>query len=186
VVTPNTEPVLDLADVKDHLHILAADTSHDSWLTDRIKAVKEVAEDIMSRTLMNTTYDLKQDGFGGQDNILIPFPPLSSVTGVYTTDRDDTETEFASSNYFVDSSRPPGRVILKDDSIWPVNLRSNQSVRVRFVGGYGADNTSVPEKYKQIMYDIIGFWFCRRTGAQGDFNWDKSKAALESYRIESL
>ena len=128
-----------------------------------ITGVTIIAGEGMGQTLVNTTYDYYQNDFVG-GRILLPFPPLSSVTGVFTSARDDTETEFVNTRYRVDTSSLPGRVVLNDDAVWPVNLRSQKAIRVRFVGGYGAAAASVPENIKSDMLDMIAFKYEERLG----------------------
>ncbi len=139
------------------------DAVDNALLLSLIGGVTIVAQEAMGRTLINTTYDYYQDNFVG-GVIRLPNPPLSSVTGVWTTDRNDTETEFVNTRYREDTSSLPGRVVLNDDEVWPVDLRSQKAIRVRFVGGYGATAASVPANIKQVMLDLIAFQFEERMG----------------------
>ncbi len=139
------------------------DAVDNALILNLIEGVTGVAQDAMGQTLINTTYDYYQDDFVG-GRILLPLPPLGSVTGVFTSDRDDTETEFVNTRYRVDTSSLPGRVVLNDDEVWPVNLRSQKAIRVRFVGGYGATGASVPANIKQTMLDLIAFQYEERMG----------------------
>jgi uncharacterized phiE125 gp8 family phage protein len=98
----------------------------------------------------DTWWDGSRDGavnelYSPVGHLVLPFGPLSSVTGVYTYDDDNTENTFSSSAYYIDTAAPQGRVSLKSGSVWPSTvLRPSNGIRVRGVFGYGATAASVP------------------------------------------
>ncbi len=161
------------------------DAVDNALLVTLIMGVTIKTQGAMGRTLINTTYDYYQDDFVG-GMIRLPNPPLSSVTGVYTSDRDDTETEFVNTRYREDTSSLPGRVVLNDDEVWPVNLRSQKAIRVRFVGGYGAAAASVPENIKLDMLDMIAFKFEERMGGAEAITGPTYRMILKGMYEESI
>ena len=161
-----TEPVTK-AEVKANLGIITADTTQDDLLDDKIEDARIMAEGATSYSLIQRTYDLYQNGFGGISHITIPSYPVISVTSVNTTDEDGTELEFSSSFYTTDTTHKPGRVYLNDDAVWPTDLRSFKSVRVRYVAGYTqADVDNKPPM--DIQGSIVRMAsFCYRVGGTG-------------------
>jgi uncharacterized phiE125 gp8 family phage protein len=89
--------------------------------------------------------------------ILVPYPPLQSVTSVNQTDTNNNETVWASSNYVVDTASAPGRIGLSDIGSWPTGLRSFQPGRVRFVAGWTSPE-EIPDSLRQAVALQIG-WF---------------------------
>ena len=66
--------------------------------------------------------------------------------------RDNTEYEFAASNYFVDTDHEPGRINLEHGISWPaVTLRDINGLKIRFVAGYGDAATDVPQAAKEAI-----------------------------------
>ena len=87
----------------------------------------------------------------------LPKPPLASVTSIKYTDEDAVEATFSSSNYLVDTDTEPGRVLLKNGVSWPaVTLKEAGAVRVRYVAGYGAAGSNVPQAIRQAILLVIG------------------------------
>lgn len=149
---PVNEPV-SLNEALDHLRI---DHSADNGLVGaQIEAAVEWAETFTRRPFVERTYDLFFDNWP-RFPLDLPRPPLQSVTGVYYTDEDGTETEYASSNYLVDTSGTPGRIVLKSTATLPtVTLLEANAIRIRFVAGYGAAS-DVPSSVKAAILLLVG------------------------------
>jgi uncharacterized phiE125 gp8 family phage protein len=85
----------------------------------------------------------------GARELVLPRPPLSSVTSISTFDDDDVETVFAASNYFVDTASVPGRVVLRSGASAPVTDRVANGVKIVYAAGYGAAFGDVPEAIRE-------------------------------------
>lgn len=157
---PAVEPVT-LAEAKAQLRVdISAD---DTYIAGLIAVARERCELVARRTFINTTYDLYLDWFPPSGLIVLPRPPLSSVTGLWYTDQAGTETQFDSANYLVDAVGEPGQLMLRSTKAWPnVILADLNGVRVRFVAGYGAAATAVPARYKQAILLLVGHWYENR------------------------
>ncbi len=174
---PSTTPIT-LAEAKSFLRI---DTSDDDTLINTlIGAARNFAEEYTGRTLINTTYKLSLDGFVEDDipikeglyqapymnfykrYIPLPRPPLVSVTHVKTFTDDDTESTFASSKYYVDTQRNPGRVVLRDGETWATSLRVANAVEITYIGGYGSATSDVPQAIKVGMREHITYLYEHR------------------------
>jgi uncharacterized phiE125 gp8 family phage protein len=157
---PAVEPV-DLAEAKLHLRV---DTTADNTLiTSLITAAREWIEENCARALVNQTWDLYLDEFPAGEEIVLPRPPLSSVTAVYYTPDGSTQQTFAASNYTVDTVSEPGRIVLDSDAAWPGDtLIPVNGVQVRFVAGYGATGASVPRPIRQALLMLVGHYYENR------------------------
>ena len=149
MTTPTEEPI-SLAEAKRHLRVDINDD--DVLITMLITAVREyVEEHILRRALISQTWDYYLDAFPAKDELVIPMPPLQSVTSISYTDENDVTTTFSATNYAVDTVSEPGRVKLKANASWPsVSLAPVNGVVTRFVAGYDAA-AAVPQMIKQAM-----------------------------------
>lgn len=134
----------------------------DALITNYLHAATKRCQLAARRTFITTTYDGYLDrwpSFG----VDFPLPPLQSVTGFYYTDEDGVETEWASSNYIVDTTSTPGRLRYKRTAVLPsVVLQEINAVRIRFVAGYGDDPSDVPEIYSQAVRMLLGHYYENR------------------------
>lgn len=158
---PAEEPV-GTAEMK--LHLRVNHTNEDAEIAKKIVSARKVVEDWIGRSLVNTTWDLYLDRFPpGTDEILIPRPPLVSVSHVKYYDEAGTEQTFAGTNYFTDTFREPGLVRLVDGAAWPAtHNRRPSAVNVRFVGGYGTAGTLVDERARDAIKQITAALWANR------------------------
>lgn len=183
---PAVEP-LSLAEAKQHLRVVASDD--DSYVTALITAARLQAEQLTGRQLINATWDLYLDEFpyGCDAVILLPKSPLVSVTSIVYTATDGTSTTITASDYIVSTSREPGQVSLAYGAAWPVARDVADAVRVRYVAGYGAAGSSVPEPIRQAMKLMIGHWWENREdvviGTISSEVPNASKWLLEPYKV---
>lgn len=148
ITAPAAEPLL-AADVKLYAHI--SHSVEDGIITGWIKYAREQVEQFWKRALITQTWEVTFDKFP-----VVPFnlprPPLQSVTSIKYYDVDNTEYEFAASNYFVDTDHEPGRINLEHGISWPaVTLRDINGLKIRFVAGYGDAATDVPQAAKEAI-----------------------------------
>ena len=126
---------------------------------------------ILGRALMTQTWYWRlddwsefQDMGGGIYGIEAPLPPLLSVTSISYIDVNNTTQTWASSNYQADIYSTPGRIALAPAVSLPSlygNGKVNQ-VTIRFVAGYGASPTDVPEDIRLAITLIAAHWYERR------------------------
>lgn len=157
VTDATTEP-LTTAEAKAHLDVTGS--NDDTLIDDIVTAAREFIEGATNRALITQTWDLFLDEFPVTNAIIVPWPPLATVTSVkYTPDVDSSTTTFASSKYIVDTNSEPGRIVLEKDEVWPTDsLKSVNGVEVRFVAGYGAAS-DVPKRTKQMVRLLVGHWY---------------------------
>jgi len=176
---PATEPV-SLTEAK--LFLRVDHTEEDALISDLISAAREMVENRILRALITQTWTLTLDFFpaarspdwwdgvrqasinsideGGR-TIVLPRPPLVSVTHLKTYGEDNVATTYSSDNYIVDLTSQPGRLVLENGQVWPADLRAARAIEVEFVAGYGAAS-DVPKALKTaIMMILAKMYECR-------------------------
>lgn len=120
-----------------------------------ITTARQEAEKITRRQLNTATWELRLDRF--PETIYLPVPPLQSVTSVKYLDSAGTEqTLTENTDYLVDSDSEPGRITPAYGMVWPTIYPVPNTVRVRFVAGYGDEDTDVPESVRQWIKAMAG------------------------------
>lgn len=156
-ITPPTEQPISLDQLKTHSRIDIND--HDTLLDALIGAATEHVEAHTRRALCTQTWRLTLDEWPAGDTIVLPLPPLQSVTAVRYIDEDGATTTWAASNYVVDTDSEPGRVVRKRGVSWPsVALREASGVQIEFVCGYGGMGEQ-PLAIKQALLLLCGNWY---------------------------
>jgi uncharacterized phiE125 gp8 family phage protein len=166
VTPPAIEPVA-LDDLKDGLYI--SDPSQDELVTFYGVGARQVIEGDrypgLDIALLTQTWDVFLDGFpSGVSEIVIPKPPLQTVTSVSWFDIANNETILDASTYYVDNTTKSGEGV-SPARIWPTPgwpgeaLRPVNGVKVRIVAGFGATVDKVPAGLKIAIQMLTGtFW----------------------------
>lgn len=159
VTEPAVEPI-SVDDLKVDLRIDSDLTAEDYLLVALITAARRWCEGVLRRTMITTTLELILDAFPGGDTIELPRPPLVSVTSVKYYDEAETEATLSAANYQVDTYSQPGRIVLTATGAWPSTaLRPANGVIIRYVAGYGAEESSVPATFVQAIRLLAGHWY---------------------------
>ena len=174
---PTTEPVT-LQEVKEYLRV--DDSTDERIIRPFIETARRFCEEHTGRALMTQTLVLHLDAFEDVDDplwegmrtgpyinyyknyVVLPRSPVVSVSHVKTFDDADTESTFASSKYFVDTQRNPGRLVLRDGETFPTGLRVANGVEITYVGGYGSSSSAIPSPIKVGMREHITFLYEHR------------------------
>lgn len=136
ILTIGTTP-LSLSAGKLHLRVDHADD--DSAITDFLKAAFDMVERKTGRAYREQTATLYRDCFpDGAEPLVLPRPPLQSVTSIQYTDAAGSNQTLASNQYEVITSAVPGEIIPVNGVVWPVALNRRGSVRVTFAAGNAA------------------------------------------------
>ncbi len=151
----------------------ATNTTADPIVNSLITAARQYVETHTKRALVTQTWDLKGDSFDElidcRAQIVLPLPPLQSVTSITYIDPDNaSQTWSATTGYQVDAPAGTyaehGRVAVRYQQIFPVTrYQTFNAVVIRFVAGYGAAS-AVPEQIKAAMKLMLGHWYEHREG----------------------
>lgn len=162
---PATEPV-SLAEAKAHCRI---DTdADDAYVGSLITAAREYCEAYSNETYLHTQYRMSLDSFPVE--IEVPRPPMATsgtVTAVvvtYTLENQTTAT-LSTAEYRVDRDSTPGVLRTNYNGSWPSHLLDYNAVTVTWWGGRGASGTAVPQRVKNAILWLVGYWYERRMAA---------------------
>ena len=163
IATAAADTPVTLTEAKAHLRYDL--TTEDTLITTLIKVATEYAEKRLSRALITQTWDLYLEDFPAEDTIILPFPPLQTISHVKYYDKNNILQTWASSNYDVDSIREPGRIVQSATGAgYPNTYDRPNAVNIRFVAGYGAASTNVPETIRAGIKLLISHLFENREG----------------------
>lgn len=154
IAPPGLEPV-SLAEAKAHLRVDHDD--EDASIARLIVAARERCEGMTGRAFILQSWRLWRDAWPDCVPLVlsIPKPPLMSLTSVTAYDRSGAATTLSSDAYIVDSAAVPGRIVLKDTAVLPVNLREANAIAVSFQAGYGANASDVPAAIRAAVLTLI-------------------------------
>ena len=151
LATPNepTRQAVSTAITKQYLRV--EHNEDDALVDELILAATQHVEDITRRSLMSKSFYLHLDCFPtGYAPIVLPRPPLASVTAITYTDGDGATQTLAGTTYVAVTGAEPGEVWPVFGSYWPSARRQRHAVRVEFVAGYG-DEDNVPDALKAAI-----------------------------------
>lgn len=208
VVSPPSVDPSSVPELRAHLRI--AHTDEDQYLEFLIGVSTEMAQEYTGRKFISQGLEAKFDNvrrknvwwsgvlegaasdvLGGiGDSLTLPWAPVQTVSSVSTFDDSDNETTFAAENYRVDTTDPNqlARIVLKETSIWPTDLRNIKSLKVSYVVGYGATSADVPSVIRHGILTLASYLYENR----GDCSCSNAvrlsgiSAALDTYRILKL
>lgn len=164
---PSLEPVT-LTEAKSHCRV---DIVEDDVLIGRlITAAREYVEATIKRQLITATWKLYLDSF--PEEIILPRPPLSSVTSITYVDTNGATQTVSASVYQVTTADEPARIVTAYGQSWPTARTQPDAVCVTYVAGYASTASSAvaacPVAIKQAMLLIIGHLYeFRQTSVAG-------------------
>jgi uncharacterized phiE125 gp8 family phage protein len=159
ITGPAREP-LDLEEVKKQRRITSTklDTLFDLW----IAAARQYFEEQTGRQLITATWESSFSAFPAQRFIELPRPPLQAVLSVGYDDGAGGEIVLDPATYTVVAPQGPharrGRVVLPNAGTWPSSPWVPNSVRVRYVAGWGNTPGDVPEIVKVALMYLVGHY----------------------------
>ena len=173
VVTDWTASAVATSDQKSFMRVDFSDD--DSLIAELIKASQNVIQTYLNRAITTQTLELYLDRLPfyndlklqegiytapdieyNSNYIVLPRPPVASVTHVKYFDDSDTESTFASSKYYVDLISEQARIVLTGES-WPTvtETRNANAYVVRYVAGYGGASDVPPPIVQAIKLLIL-------------------------------
>lgn len=149
---PATEPVT-VAELKTYARIDSS--AYDTMLGGLITACRKAIEGHSGRKLITQTLEMYLDDFPEYNGeILLPYPPVQSVSSIYyNRESDGVLTLLAASLYRVDSVSLYARITPAYDEDWPDTRAQINNVKISYIAGYGAA-AAVPEEIKTAIKAI--------------------------------
>jgi len=163
LVTPPANLPVTVAEAKAHLRI--EHTEDDTYLETLIKAVTaelDGRQGFLRRALITQTWDYSLPWFPVVRRICVPMPPLLSITSIKYFDADNVEQTFSSDNYETVTQDEQGYVALKQSASWPGTYEREAALTIRFVAGYGAAATDIPDNIRAAVLLRIGELYANR------------------------
>jgi len=150
---PTIEPVT-LAEARVHLRI---DNTSDDLLIERcITAARRFCEHWTQRQFITATWKLYLREFpSGEGEIVLPRPPIGSVTSIAYIDTNGATQTLAAGNYRVTAGRTPARIEPAYDCAWPGTRDVSEAVIVTYTAGYGATAASVPADLRAAILLMV-------------------------------
>lgn len=142
ITAPAAKPIL----VTDVAAQVRNDLTAESTLVELyIAAVTAKAESYLRRALITQTWELTMESF--PEAIRLPLPPVQSVTSITYLDADGVRQTLDASAYSLTAGEP-ATILPTYGTAWPSCRVTEDSVAVRYVAGYGATGTGVPEEVR--------------------------------------
>jgi uncharacterized phiE125 gp8 family phage protein len=165
ITAPTFEPVT-LAMAKAHVRVDTSD--EDTLITAMVTAARAYLEGMSGRAIGAQTLRLdlaefpevsRSNPFGA---ILVPRPPLASVTSIQYYDTAGTLQTLSPSAYQVNTARQPGEVRVAPGGDWP-NVQDDRvaAVQVTYVAGE-ATADAIDPRIKQAVLLLVGHWYEQR------------------------
>lgn len=153
-----------IADSSLGAEVPSTNTTGDPYLTALVKVARRRAEADTGRALITQTWDLTLDGFPVSSDcpIQLPLPPCQSVTSISYYDTAGTLQTWSSSYYQVAIGQDEARIRPIYGQVYPSTYARMQAVTVRFVAGYGAAASAVPDEIRHALKLMIGHWHQNR------------------------
>lgn len=161
VAAPATEPV-SLSEAKAHLRV--EHNADDTLITALIITARQAAEDYTGRALITQTWRLWLNS-APVSLVTLPRAPLAAITSVSLFDAIDNESIIDSALYFADTSRAPGQLVLRDNTVLTPG-RTVNGIKIDYTCGYG-NAAAVPAPLKQgILVHIAALYEQRGDAVQ--------------------
>lgn len=177
---PDGEPVT-RDEAKDYARI--TETHDDSVVDGLITAARRYVERVYRIQLVTATWKFYLDGFPSRRSIIVPRPPLISVTSVTYTDETGTGQTWSSSDYQTDLNSKPGRIRPIGGGTYPgTQADTYGTVVVTYTAGFGAA-ADVPEEIKTAIKLRVEYFYDR---PEKKTLLEQADALLASYRDWSV
>lgn len=138
---------------------LTVSSQDETFLRCLITAYRQ-AERLTRKALCSQTLKLSLNNFCNE--IILPRPPLVSVSAFAYLNTSGVSTSVSSSLYHVDTTRTPGRVIAAENTSWPTPSSSYPNpVQITYVAGY-ADLKDIPEDLIHAIFMLATYFYDNR------------------------
>ena len=154
------------------------ETKDATVLADLVVAARQAVEEYLNRALISQSWQLT---INSKPDARIPLPRGEVISITSTTVYDDSDNTYDQSTYYHTKTGEDGEIYLKSGSSWTTSGGRRAGLMViTYAAGYGADETSVPEKIKTAIKQVGTFLYEHREATMIP---DHVMSAAHSYRI---
>ena len=179
---PTIEPI-SIEEAKEHLRL--DDDIDDIPVLTVIKAARLWAEKYTGRAFITRTVQQYLDSTASildplyegirtgietraySNYIELAASPVISVTSINYYNDSDTQSTWATSNYYVDNVNDLGRIYLRDGGTFPTDLRAANGLEINYTAGYGTSRSDIPSDIKLAMLQYMTFAYEHRGEQEG-------------------
>ncbi len=154
---PAVEPV-SLDELKRHCRVTSDEDDPD--LLDMITAARQQLEEFCWSAFISQTWDYWFDGFS--DRMVIPRPPLLSVSKFQYADNDGTLVDVGATVYELGAEHQLPFVRLQYQQTWPTTRGYRDDIYMRVTSGYGATAASVPMPIRHAIKLLAALMYMNR------------------------
>ena len=123
--------------------------------------------------------------YTGLSQIVLPYPPLGSITHLKYYDTDNAQQTWSASNYTVGKFiNQKGFIEIKDGVSVPDLYSRSDAIEIKFVCGYGSSASDVPQAIIQAILLIVGRMYELREDSVSRLP-KASEYILDSYRVKT-
>jgi uncharacterized phiE125 gp8 family phage protein len=159
VTAPTSEP-LTLTEAKDHCRVDSNDD--DGLIAGYILAARRWVEGQIHRAIMPQTWlytiDWDWPMYRGEQQIVLPLPPLSAVNTISYVDLSGNTQTLGVGQYVVTTDRPKGTIFPAYDVTWPSVRDQRNAITVSFVTG----EQNPPDELRHAILMLIGHFYENR------------------------
>ena len=179
---PTIEPI-SIEEAKEHLRL--DDDVDDIPVKTFIKASRLWAEKYTGRAFITRTLQQSVDSTASildplyegirtgietraySNYIELAASPAISVTSINYYNDSDTQSTWATSNYYVDTISDLGRIYLRDGGTFPTDLRAANGLEINYTAGYGSSRSDIPDDIRLAMLQYMTFVYEHRGEQEG-------------------
>lgn len=158
---PAYEPV-SLLEARRWARVEADDTNHDDVLRLLVRAMREDAENRTFRAYISRQYRLTLSDWPGDCEygvkIVLPFPPLISVTAFNYVDSDGVLQTLAADQYSVHDEFEPAFIIPAWQVVWPTIRRVPDALQIEFTAGYAPGSPPDEAASQEVIPSTLKLW----------------------------
>ena len=132
---PTVDP-MEISEAQEHLII----DGQESYINELLLSARDMMERYLNRSLTLQTWTAYADHWCRE--FLLPYAPLLSVTSIKYYDQNGTLQTLATSQYWVDNKKEPGRIVMAHD-FTPISLQDGRpnAIEIVYTAGYLASGT---------------------------------------------